>query len=176
MKKTKNKIKKRKDHNLIKIAFYFLLILFLLLFISQLIQSILNSKWRDKNQMTFVVEKNNKISFIKIDKSLEEILIYNFVDNIFVEVTNGYGEYRVDKLRQLANQEKKDFGKMLIESMTFYFGVITDGFIIDSKTADFNLKKIIVGAFFKRNKTNYSGWDLLQMYFYVWNLRSENIS
>jgi hypothetical protein len=133
------------------------------------------SIWNKREQITFTFEQNNNIGYVRIDKNLSNVAIYMFPSNTHVSLANGYGEYRADKIKELAKMEKIKFGNILMKSMTRYLGVITDGYIVEVKGSDVNIVNLIRGALFSKSQSNFSKWDLFNMYAFVASLRSDEI-
>ena len=178
--KSKNKIlTSLKDRRLkfksnFALAGYFLGFIFLVIIISGLWQWRSNSLWLDNSQINFVTEYNNNFSIIKLDKNLEEVMVVNLPSNMMIGVTDGYGEYKLNKIKELFNQEKINLGEYLKDSVTIYFGVLIDGYFVNIEEDNFNIKRFIKKSFFKINKTNINRIDLAILYFYLNNLGVEN--
>lgn len=168
-------IKKKKKFGKWKLGIYFLAFLFGFFLIAELWKGLTDSKWGKREQINFVYEKNGKISYVRIDKKLEEVTIYNFNEDCLIELSKGYGLYKASKVKELAEMEKIELGKLLRESMTFYLGLLTDGDFVLLNEKKNDLKKIFINGFFYQNKTNFNRLDLVRMYFYMAGLRSEHI-
>lgn len=170
IKKPRAKIRKK-----IKYGVLFLVIILGLVLISQILQAIISSDWEAKNQITLAMASQDKVYFVKMDKGFKEVLIYEFEENMILEMAEGYGEYEINKARKLALQENKKLGEMLSSSMSFYFGVITDGYIDIESEEGLNFKKNIILALLGKAESNFSKWDLMRMYLFLINLRIEDV-
>lgn len=166
---------KKRKFGMWRLGIYFLVLFLGLFLISELWKGLTDSKWGKREQINFVYERNGKISYVRIDKKLEEIAIYNFSEDCLIELSNGYGSYKASKVKDLTEMEKIDLGQLLRETMTFYLGLLTDGEFVYLNEKKNDLKKIFINSFFYQNKTNFNRLDLVRMYFYVSGLRTEHL-
>ncbi|MGI5827484.1 MAG: LytR C-terminal domain-containing protein [Patescibacteria group bacterium] len=138
-------------------------------------QEVKHSIWDGKSQLTLAFEQENTLGYIKINPEFEEVTIFTMPPNAMVALAYGYEEYRSDKVKMLAKQENIDFGKFLAVSMTQFLGSTTDGYITDANGRVGDLKTLVLQSFYSGAKTNLTTWDLLRLFSYVINIRSNGV-
>jgi len=159
----------------IKIAFLFLGGLFLVFILIELWQGIRYSVWDGKRQLTFVFEQENRLGYIKINKELDEVKVLTLSDNVMVPLAYGYQEYKANKVKLLAKQEKLPLGPFLSVSFTHFLGTVTDGYVTEAKGIIPNPSLLLRQALARKAKTNFTDWDLIRLLFYLANIRSEQV-
>ena len=119
----------------IKPHFYILLGLFsiLLVIILWFFES-RNSIWNKYTNTTLILN-TKPVLLISFNHINNELNIFSIPSNVFLEVSGGYGKYRIGKLFALDKQEKRS-GKLILNSASNAFGIPVDGFI------DFNQKEL----------------------------------
>jgi LytR cell envelope-related transcriptional attenuator len=164
-----------KANKLRKIGLIVLLIMFCLLVLIEIKEAVLDSKWNGKGSFNVVIEKENQIQYVKIDPKLNEIVVFGISENTMAYLAYGYGEYRADKIKDLAEIDNISYGDLLQKSMNLFLGSLTDAYIVDIKKAGIGLNETLLRSIFFKNKTNLTRWDLVRMLAFIQKLRSEDI-
>ncbi|NMB56796.1 LytR C-terminal domain-containing protein [Candidatus Beckwithbacteria bacterium] len=158
-----------------KFILIFLLIFLVCFFVYQTYLALNYSIWDGKRQITLAVEQNNQLAYLKITPELNEAKLWLLPTNAMLETAYGYGEYKTFNLKKLAKQEDLDFGSFLQNSMTQFLGSVTDGYLINLGGKDKQPKSLLLKALLAQAKTKLTAWDLLRLYFFVNNLRFEQV-
>jgi len=114
----------------LKIGIFFLLFVSLTFIVKSIYISVKNSVWSGDNQLVVVYEQNNNIGMIKFDPILHEAIVISFPPNMLLPLALGYQDYRVDKVKALALQERINLGALLKDSITQSIGILTDAYIM----------------------------------------------
>lgn len=95
-------------------------------------QAGLQSLWQ-KNQRVNVLVFTKPVFVVSYDLKNNSINAVAIPADISLETTKGYGNYRLDKLLRLDDQEKQN-GRLLMSSISKLLGIPIDGYIDDQKT------------------------------------------
>ena len=133
------------------------------------------SIWDGNRFFSTVYESNDQIGYISFNPEIDEIIILSMPEDLMMPLGYGYGEYRVDKIKPLAQLDDVAFGDLLQQSMLQYLGVHSDAYVVgvDSDNVDINV--YLLKSLFKMTDTNLSSWDLIRLLNMARNLRVENI-
>jgi len=160
---------------------WFLLLAVLLLLggltvkIFRIVQS---SGWDGKERATFAVVNDGVglVSFSPKDKELVLLLIPNGTQ---IELTHGYGFYRIEAITRLEEIEKRK--DLLQESLGENFGIAVNGWMksaVGERGLAFSQSEILdelVSQIEGRGETNLSFWDLVRLWWQIRGVRSDKI-
>ncbi len=134
-----------------------------------------NSIWQKKGYLSLALQYNDHLGYLIINPKLDELKLLLFPDDLLIDFTYGYSEYRASKFKALVDQEKLNAGEFLKSSMTQYLGNLTTGYMVELNNKGIDIEAFIIQALFDQNKTNLSRLDLIKLLIYIKNLRSEQI-
>lgn len=159
----------------LKIGIFFLLFVSLTFIVKSIYISVKNSVWSGDNQLVVVYEQNNNIGMIKFDPILHEAIVISFPPNMLLPLALGYQDYRVDKVKALALQERINLGALLKDSITQSIGILTDAYIIEYKDKNFKLNSLIFNSLINQGTSNLTAWDKVRLWFFVFNLKANEV-
>jgi hypothetical protein len=134
-----------------------------------------HSVWDGSGYFAFAYESGGEVGYVGINKELEEVFVLKFPDDLMMPLAFGYGEYQVDKIEDLAELDKVEFGELLKNSMTQYLGVVADAYVVGDRNVDVNVNRLLVKSLFRIARTDLSSWDVIRLLIFVRNLRVEQI-
>jgi len=152
------------------------------------IRVLFSSTWDGKSRFT-VIFSTRPVMVVSYNPSDQSIAVVSIPEDTYVDATHGYGRYRLGKVYDVGNLDKKG-PQVLKSTVRELLGVPIDGYI-DVKnlelsgsenlnTAEFIAKrKIILGLtnFWRFNdKTDLSLSDLWQFYSHVFSVKAGKIS
>lgn len=148
---------------------FLLLILFLILLFAcfKTWQMARESKWDGKTRFNFALV-GEEVSLATFSPPEEELVFLNLPKGMQIEVTHGYGKYRVEAITGLEKQEKRP--GLLAESLQENLGVPIGGWIYTTDNKE-ELSNEIGKQILGRGETNLSKWDLVRLWWQVRKLR-----
>lgn len=129
-----------------------------------------NSIWSGKDRINFVLKGEETI--LASFKPEESLTLIPIPKGTYLEVTHGYGKYRVEAISSLGEIEKRE--NLLKETIQENLGVPVEGWIniVNSKLKIVNSKETLLNKLGEQirsvGKTNFSPWDLIRLW---WKIR-----
>jgi len=133
------------------------------------------SIWDGEHQINIVIE-GQPVVLVSFDRERETPLnILTLPPETFIELTHGYGFYRLESVNNLAVYEGRIGGQLLAESLSEYLGIPLEAYISglniqlehNKNSTDFILR-IIWNLLRGHGQTNLSKWDLVRLW---WRIR-----
>lgn len=167
---------KKKYRTIIKRLFIFLIKLSLLtlffLGLAVFFQGWRHSVWNGHNNFNFVIWQDKTLiySYHPDDASLKIISLPN---ELSLAAAKGYGDYKLQNIPALGEQEKIGAGKLLSLSLQNFFLAPIDGYVIQLKSQKSKVKTeelekgklyFLASCFVNKNcQSNLSWWDLIRI-------------
>jgi len=133
-----------------------------------------HSLWDGKTRINFVLA-GEETSLVSFGPTEEELVNLAIPAGTQIEVTHGYGKYRIEAVWKLGKQEKRK--ELLVESLQENFGVPVEGWIYTTESRGqrtdtreellSDIRKQILG----KGETNLSKWDLVRLWWQVKKVR-----
>jgi hypothetical protein len=139
--------------------------------------------WDGKNKIN-IAFIDQKVFVFSLDPQEKKATILSLPSKTFIETIHGYGDYPLESVYKLGEQEGRDGGRFLASSLQENLRVPIDDYVLISDVKDIELiskpREFILGcfrdSFFKRNKTNLKKADLLFLWFKLKKVRQDKIS
>lgn len=138
-----------------------------------------NSTWDGRNRFNLVLNVS-PISLASFDPSNQTFSFLVIPDGTYVEVADGYGPHRVEKIYPLGELEGRG-AELLTKSLATYFGLPVDGWLMGDKRWEGRdeIKPIFLSllwtAIKDKSRTNLSRWDLIRLMIAINQTRSHKI-
>lgn len=131
-------------NNRVKLALLLLGLLFLLILIGKIFNIITgfqkpiyadsavqrNYIWDKESKINFVVEAKD-LSIVSFDPSDKKVTILKLPDNLYVNVPNGLGDWKVSSVYELGQtSSEKNGGNLLKQSISNFLGIPVEGYVI----------------------------------------------
>ena len=87
-----------------------------------------NSLWDGKERVNFVISSKDAY-VVSLQPGEKNMVVIKIPEETLVEVTHGYGKYRVGSVYLLGEQEKIGGGRILGETIQEYLGIAMDGYL-----------------------------------------------
>lgn len=100
----------------------FLLLVFLWVFFS--FYRLWGARYRGERRFNLFLQFKNRSFLLSLSPERRMVVVVSFPNQMLVEAFGGYGEFRLDKLLPLANQEKKE--ELFSKSLEYFFGFSLD--------------------------------------------------
>lgn len=134
---------KRQVRKRTKLAFIILGIVIILLLLSQAVKftKMLFSPWQDSVHRTFfwngdfnlnLVIKGKDISLLSFDPQNTKVVIYSIPQNSYLEVARGFGKWQLRSVYDLGASQQVGGGRLLSDTLSDFFGLPVDGFLVFS--------------------------------------------
>ncbi|MBM3205953.1 hypothetical protein FJZ41_03855, partial [Candidatus Shapirobacteria bacterium] len=143
------------------------------------------SLWDGQNRFNLVVNPSGDaavliVSFNPTEKKVNALVIPT---GTFIETIHGYGPYRIEAIYNLGELNGQG-GQLLSGSLQYYLGLPIDGFIAQQnsflKNGREGLHLFVLDQFYGalkgKGKTNLSRWDLLRLWWFFRNVRSDKVN
>jgi len=140
--------------------------------------------WDGKNKINIVFLKPQVFVF-SLDPPEKRATILFLPENTFLETIHGYGEYPLESIYKLGEQEGYDGGEFLTASLQENLRVPLEGYVFFNDLKEANLSpsnqrdfilRCLRALFFKREKTNLKKGDIFFLWFKVKKVRQDKIS
>lgn len=135
-----------------------------------------HSIWNGDGAFSLVFSQKDKVGYMLINPAQEEVIIATFPDKMMIQTAMGYGEYRIEKVSQLAKQEKIPLGVLLDRSMEQFLGRITEGYIVGLSGEKIDSQVFLWQGLVGLAQTNMSRWDMVRLLFFLSGLRYEDVA
>ena len=134
---------------------------------------------KNKINIAFINQKPFVFSF---DPQEKKAIILSLPPKTFIETIHGYGNYPLESIYKLGEQESLDGGEFFASSLQENLRVPIDGYALISKEANLASKPrdFILGCFrnlfLGRGKTNLKKGDIVSLWFKFKKVRQDKIS
>ncbi|MGB9911042.1 MAG: LCP family protein [Microgenomates group bacterium] len=159
--KTKNKK--------IKLIFW-ILIFFLLFFIGwgrKIVSKIYQSPIFKNEKVNLIFFDYNNLFLFSLNPQEEELKIFTFPGDLYLETVYGYGKYKINSLFDLDSLEKKE-GRLFLETIKENLFFPFDGYLISEEKIDFSNKNSIIKSLFQLLKNKKQGNLSRVEIFWLW--------
>jgi len=162
---------------------------FLIFIISLFLLAIFGGKifsqkvWDGRNKIN-IVFIGQKVFIFSLDPQEKKAIILSLPPKTFIETIRGYGDYPLESIYKLGEQEGLDGGEFFASSLQENLRVPIDGYVLISDFKETNLtskpREFILACFkdlfFGRNKTNLKRGDLAFLWLKLIKVRQNKIS
>jgi len=162
----------------------FLIFIILLLVLTILVgKNFFQRTWNGESKIN-IAFINQKIFVFSFDPQEKKAVILLFPPNAFIETIHGYGDYLLESVYKLGEQEGYGGGEFLASSLQENLRIPVDSYALISDFKDIDLtskpREFILACFrdlfLRRRKTNLKKADFLFLWLKFKNIRQDKIS
>jgi len=159
----------------------FIILLFLLAIFGGKIFS--QKVWDGRNKIN-IVFIDQKVFIFSLDPQEKKAIILSLPPKTFIETIHGYGNYPLESVYKLGEQEGLDGGEFFTSSLQENLRIPIDGYVLISDFKETNLPSkprgfilaCFMDLFWGRNKTNLKKGDIASLWLNFKKIRQDKIS
>ena len=125
-KKSRSKSKKQRLNTFLQLILWVFLIVCLVAAFLWGIQTYTSATWKKQERVNIVIN-SNPIVVLSLHPAEKRLYVLPIPQNTYVEVSHGYGSYRLGAVYELGSIEKKD--TLFVETVEEFLGIPIDGWI-----------------------------------------------